>query len=139
MRILLFMLSLAVSGCSPENTPAPLDPAPPAAPRPPSRSERAKPIKSFAVYTLSRGTGVPAEAREVLEQVTNLVEADRNRGVKVTIQTTRIGIEGEQRLCAEYEDPREGTRAWEQARAIAGGVDLVNLVAEPCQKKEETP
>lgn len=82
---------------------------------------------------------MPPEARDALEQVTNLVESDRNRGVKVTIQTTRIGLEGEKRLCAEYEDPREGTRAWESARAIVKGVDLVNLVAEPCEKKEETP
>jgi hypothetical protein len=82
---------------------------------------------------------VPAEAREALEQVTNLVESDRQRGVKVTFETTRIGLEGEQRLCAEYEDPAERARAWERASAIVKGVDLVNLVAEPCQKKEETP
>ena len=82
---------------------------------------------------------MPSEAREALEQVTNLVESDRKRGVKVTVQTTPIGIEGERRLCAEYEDPREGTRAWERAGAIVKGVDLVNLVAETCQKKEETP
>ncbi len=82
---------------------------------------------------------MPPAAREVLEQVTSLVEEDRKRGVKVTSEITYIGLEGEKRLCAEYEDPKEGTRAWERAGAIAGGVDLVNLVAEPCRKKEETP
>ncbi len=140
MRLFLFMLSVFVSGCGrePATAPAPATTsttattAVPAAPRSPSRSNRAKPIKSFTVYTLSRGTGVPPEARDVLEQVTNLVEADRKRGVKVTIQTARIGIEGEQRLCAEYEDAQEGARAFERARAIAAGVDLVHLVAEPC-------
>jgi hypothetical protein len=107
-----------------------------------------KPIKSFAVYTLSRGKGVPPEAREALEQVTNVVESDRKRGVRVTVETTRIGIEGEKRMCVEYQDPRDGARAWERASAIVKGVDLVNLVAEPCaspatntetQKEEENP
>ena len=88
---------------------------------------------------MSRGTGVPPAAREALEQVTNLVDSDRQRGVKVTFEITRIGLEGEQRLCAAYEDPAEGTRAWKRAGAIVKGVDLVNLVAEPCQKEEETP
>jgi hypothetical protein len=82
---------------------------------------------------------VPAAAREALEQVTKLVESDRKRGTNVTFATTRNGLEGEQRLCAEYEDAREGTRAWEAAGAIVKGVDLVNLVAAPCQKKEEIP
>jgi hypothetical protein len=73
--------------------------------------------------------------------------------VRVTVETTRIGIEGEQRMCVEYEDPTDGARAWERASAIVKGVDLVNLVAEPCaspasntetqnsetQKEEETP
>ncbi len=108
-------------------------PAPePTAPRSPSTSGRVKPVKSFAVYTLSRGTGVPSAAREALEQVTNLVESDRKRGVRLTVETTRIGIEGEKRICVEYGDPRDGARAWERASAIVKGVDLVNLVAEPC-------
>jgi hypothetical protein len=105
-------------------------------------------VKSFAVYSLSRGKGVPPEAREALEQVTNLVESDRKRGVRLTVETTRIGLEGEKRMCVEYEDPRDGARAWERASAIVKGVDLVNLVAEPCvspatatetQKEEENP
>jgi hypothetical protein len=88
---------------------------------------------------VSYGSGVPPAAREALEQVTKIVESDRKRGVKVTFETTRNGLEGEQRLCAEYGYPREGTRAWERAGAIAAGVDLLNLVAESCQKKEEAP
>lgn len=120
----------------------------PEAPRAPSRAGRVKPVQSFAVYTLSRGTGVPAEARQALEQVTNVVESDRKRGVRVTVETTRLGLEGEQRMCVEYQNSRDGARAWERASAIVKGVDLVNLVAEPCaspathtetQKEEEKP
>jgi len=88
--------------------------------------------RSFAVYILSRGTGVPPEARAAQLKVQKLAEADRDRGLTVSIETTRIGIEGERRLCVTYKDSRNGARAFERARAIVKGVDLVNLVAEPC-------
>jgi hypothetical protein len=105
-------------------------------------------INSFAIYALSRARGVPPEAREALRQVQELVETDQKRGVSVTLETTRIGIEGETRVCVEYRDPGDGTRAYERAKEIVQGVDLVNLVAEPCadpasqtaiQNEEEEP
>lgn len=89
-------------------------------------------VKSFAVYALSRGKGVPPAARAAFRKVQDLVEADRKRGVKVTITTTRIGIEGEMKLCADYKDSRAGTEAFRRASVIVKGVDLVNLKAEPC-------
>jgi len=101
--------------------------------------------KSFAVYTLSRGAGVPAEAEEAQLKVQKLAEADRKRGMTVSIETTRIGIEGERRLCIAYQDSSNGARALARARAILKGVGLVNLVVEPCtpassktRKKEQT-
>jgi hypothetical protein len=75
---------------------------------------------------------VPEKAREVLEQVRKLAEADQRRGLKVTIQASRIGLEGETRICVEYGDPDAASRALERAKALARGVDLVNLVVEPC-------
>jgi len=95
--------------------------------------------KMFAIYTMSRGRGVPPEAREAEQQVQKLAESDRDRGLRVTVQTTRIGIEGERRLCVTYEDAKEGTRALERARAIVKGVDLVNLVEEPCKPPPPKP
>ena len=89
-------------------------------------------MRSFAVYTLSRGTGVPAAAREAHQKVQELVESDRGRGVDVTVQATPIGIEGERRLCVTYADSQEAARALERVRAIVQGVDLVNVVVEPC-------
>jgi hypothetical protein len=100
--------------------------------------------RSFAVYSLSRGTGVPPEASEAQLKVQKLAEADRARGVTVSIETTRIGIEGERRLCVAYRDSRNAARALARARVIVKGIGLVNLVVEPCtpapskiQKKEE--
>jgi hypothetical protein len=96
----------------------------------PDRGERA--TRSFAVYTLSRAKGVPPEAREAQLKVQKLAEADRDRGLSVSIETTRIGIEGERRLCVAYQDPQHGARALARARVVVKGVDLINLVVEPC-------
>jgi hypothetical protein len=112
---------------TPEPTPKP-DRSPGTAAKPSSRS--------FAVYVLSRAKGVPPEAREALRRVREMVEADRNRGLAVRVQTTRIGIEGETRLCAEYDDPKDAAQAIERASALVKGVDLTNLVVEPCEKSE---
>jgi hypothetical protein len=105
-------------------------------------------LRSFSVYALSRGKGVPREARDALAKVREAVEADRGRGVRVSVQSTRLGLEGETRLCATYADPRDAARAYERTQALVKGVDLVNLVAEPCesggpepstQRQEEKP
>ena len=91
---------------------------------------------------------MPPEAQEALRQVREMVEADQKQGMNVSVETTRIGIEGETRLCVEYKDSGEGARAYKRAEAIVRGVDLVNLVAEPCaipapqtgmKKEEENP
>lgn len=125
----------STSAPPPSTTTVDTQPPPPVTntpkPQPPRSAARA-PIKSFAVYALSRGKGVPPEAREALRKVVELAEEDQRRGVKVTVTTTRIGIEGETRVCIAYEDPQEGARAYERARAIVKNVDLVNLAVEPC-------
>jgi hypothetical protein len=108
---------------------------PPAKPQPRGRQGQDRSrlgIKSFAVYALSRGRGVPPEARAAQLEIQKLLEADRDLGLTVSVETTRIGLEGERRLCVTYKDNRDGARAFERARAIVKGVALVNLVAEPC-------
>jgi hypothetical protein len=95
--------------------------------------------RSFAVYALSRGKGVPPEARRVLDEVQDLVDEDRRRGVAVKSRRTRIGLEGETRLCIEYEDPEPARKAQRRARDIVEGVDLVNLVVGPCDESRSQP
>jgi len=121
----------------PASSPGPTAKQPPPAAQPtkppPSRGGQGEEgVRSFAVYALSRGSGVPAAAREAQQKVQELVEFDRSRGVVVTVQGTRIGIEGERRLCLTYADPQEAARALERVRAMVQGVDLVNVVVEPC-------
>jgi hypothetical protein len=112
--------------------PRPTPPRPEPAPQPA--------IRSFYVEALSRGKGVPREARDALTAVQRAVRADEERGVSVRIHDIKkIGFEGDSRLCVDYSDARDGTRAWERAQAIVKGIELVNLIAEPCEKSGEEP
>lgn len=88
--------------------------------------------KAFQLTILSRGSGVPAAARDAAQHVQGLVDVDRARGVRVTAETTRLGIEGERRLCVTYESAAEGGRMLERVRELVKGIDLVNLVEGPC-------
>jgi hypothetical protein len=105
----------------------------------PNEGEPSSAPRSFAVYALSRGKGVPAEARRALDDVQKLVDEDRRRGVAVESRRTRIGLEGETRLCVEYEDPEPARKAQRRARDIVEGVDLVNLVVGPCDESRSQP
>jgi len=96
-------------------------------------------VPSFALYTLSRGKGVTPEAREALQKVEKLLEADREHGVSVRIGKKRIGLEGETRLCAGYDDRHAGARAYERVKEIVHGVELMNLVIEPCEASTDQP
>ncbi len=89
---------------------------------------------------------MPAEARDALKKVEGLVDEDRAKGLKVNVETKRIGLEGERRLCVTYEKPADGVKALERVRTIVKGIDLVNVVEEPCTsppatgpKKEDLP
>ena len=98
--------------------------------RPPA--EAAPKPASFAVYALSRGKGVPPEADDALRRVREMVGGDKGSGVRVQMTTTRVGLEGETRLCLEYQDAGEAARALPRIRSLVEGVDLVNLVVEAC-------
>ena len=96
-----------------------------------------EPLTTFVLYVLSRGKGVPDEAWEALGKVRALAETDREKGVAVTIQEKRIGLEGERRLCIEYEEKKEARRTYDRAKALVEGVDLARLEIETCAEPEE--
>lgn len=93
------------------------------------------PHNSFALYALSRGKGVPAPARQAMERVHGLLEEAKQRGDVRRLMQTRIGLEGETRLCAEFTTPEAVRDVWAQVRRIVEGTELVNLVIEPCTKR----
>ncbi|MGH8611795.1 MAG: hypothetical protein ACREYF_07065 [Gammaproteobacteria bacterium] len=90
------------------------------------------PRRSFAVYALSRGHGVPEAAREVLRKVRAWLDQAKQAGSVVDIRQTRIGVEGETRMCAEFADSESAQAMLKRVRALAEGIELMNLVVEPC-------
>ena len=101
-------------------------------------SQEKAPVTAFAVLALSRGKGVPPEARDALAKVAEMAEADKSRGVKVETRRTPIGLEGETRLCVEYQDAADARRGLEKAEELVKDVDLVNLVPGPCGEDRKT-
>lgn len=111
-----FILMGASKGCAEAKPPETLAPAP----------------QSIAVYALSRGKGVPDQAREVLAQSRTLLKAAQERGEVLRVVEQRIGIEGETRLCAEFSHAESAGTIIEQIQQLGQGVDLINVKVEPC-------
>jgi hypothetical protein len=87
----------------------------------------------FAVYALSRGKGVPDATRAAFVQIRELFGALRREGRITRLHETRLGLEGETRLCVEFKDPRAAADALGRVRKIAAGVELLNVVEEACK------
>lgn len=90
---------------------------------------------SFAVYSLSRGKGVPEPARDLLRQARALLDEAKQQGTEVTIRHMRIGLEGETRLCAAFADPMAARDMLARIRELARDVELVNVAIESCSEK----
>jgi hypothetical protein len=88
--------------------------------------------RSFALYALSRGKGVPEGARAALARAESMLEELQASGADITVSEERIGLEGETRLCATFADESLAEEALERLRRLVSGVDLVNLAEEPC-------
>jgi hypothetical protein len=95
--------------------------------------ERAGPA-AFAVYALSRGRGVPEATARAWHAVRTMLEDAQREGKVAQLQQTRIGLEGEVRLCAEFSDAARAREMLERVREIGKGVDLLNVVEEPCSR-----
>jgi hypothetical protein len=87
---------------------------------------------SFAVSALSRGRGVPPPTRAAWQAVWAMLEVARREGKVTRLQQTRIGLEGEVRLCAEFSDPAHARELLARARQIVEGVELINVAEESC-------
>ena len=110
------LLIEAAAGCAEINARESMAPGPP----------------SFSVYALSRGKGVPDEAREALDRSRRLLKRAQEQGEVKKIVEQRIGLEGETRLCVEFSDEQAANRFFGQIQHFSNGVDLVNVKKEPC-------
>lgn len=97
-----------------------------------ARESMAPGPSSFSVYALSRGKGVPDEAREVLGYARQILKQGQKQGEVKRLVDRRIGLEGETRLCAEFADEHAADRFFDQLHRRSLGVDLVNIKKEMC-------
>jgi hypothetical protein len=89
-------------------------------------------LQSFAFYALSRGKGLSEEGRKVLEDFRELLRGMKAEGQVVEVSDSRIGLEGETRICAKFASSDLAEKVWMQMRRLSVGVDLVQLKAEKC-------
>ena len=117
--LLLAMLILMIeagAGCAEINIPAP----------------KVSVSSSFSVYALSRGKGVPDEARRVLDRARQILKQGQEQGEVKRLVDRRIGLEGGTRLCAEFADDPAADRFFNQLHRLSLGVDLVNIKKKTC-------
>jgi outer membrane biosynthesis protein TonB len=113
-------------------------PEPSSKPQETAGNEQAAPEKkdpeptSVTITTLSKGRGVPAPTRDAYKQIRGLLEEQQNQSAVTNIDTQRIGIEGEMRMCAEFRDRDQAEYTLEQIRKISADVELINVVEGPC-------
>jgi hypothetical protein len=93
------------------------------------------PRPSVALYALSRGRGVPEPTRTAWQAAWSLLESARRDGKVARLEQARIGLEGEVRLCAEFDDPQAAQELMDRIRTIVRDVELLNLVEEPCSSR----
>jgi hypothetical protein len=117
---LVLIACLGANGCvRPASEPATLGTSAP------SRS-------SFSVYALSKGKGVPERSQQAFQQARALLEDAQRQGKIVQLKQARVGLEGETRLCAEISSPTVAQELFEQIRKLSEGIELLNVVMEPC-------
>lgn len=89
---------------------------------------------SFSVYILSRGKGVPAEARSSFDQIyQELLELQR-QGKLNYLKKEVIGLEGERRICAEFTDSETARLLFLRIKKLAREIDLFDVTSESCAK-----
>lgn len=94
---------------------------------------------TVAIYMLSKGRGVPEPTREAYRRIRSLLEQQQAAGNVSDISTRRLGIEGETRLCAQFTDTAQAQAALRDIRKLASGVELLNVVEEPCANTKGDP
>jgi hypothetical protein len=95
----------------------------------------AKSKPEFALYALSRGKGVPEPTRDAFNKARNMLVNARARGEVVSLAETRIGLEGETKLCVQAKDASASRKLQGRVRQIGQDVDLFNVVEEACSSK----
>ncbi len=94
---------------------------------------------SFAVYTLSRGAGVPEEALKALFEFEAEAKKMHETGAVLAVSKKRLGLEGEMKVCCKFKSAAEAKKAWSDITKKINGVDLIRLAVESCDAPSSMP
>jgi hypothetical protein len=89
-------------------------------------------LQSFALYALSRGRGLSESGQRAIADFRELLRNMRAEGYVIEVSDTRIGIEGETRICAQFASPELAGKVWMQMQRSLVAADLVQLKPERC-------
>jgi hypothetical protein len=89
-------------------------------------------LQSFALYALSRGRGLSESGQRAIAEFRELLSNLKAEGHLIEVSDTRIGIEGETRICASFTNRELAGKVWMQMQRSLVGADLVQLKAEKC-------
>lgn len=92
--------------------------------------------RGFTVLALSRGSGVPKSTVDGFVKIMALLQDARQAGANIQIATDKIGLEGETRLCVDLTDPNLGGKLFTQINELTQGLELINVINEPCGAKQ---
>jgi hypothetical protein len=90
---------------------------------------------TVVVLALSRGRGVPQDARGALAAIEDVANVARGKGDIVSVTREVIGLEGETRLCIVFRDESALVAVRKEIRDLASGVDLLTVSEENCAVK----
>lgn len=102
-----------------------------------TQDERADQSLSFAVYALSKGAGVPKEARLGLHWSEATLRKAKASGISLRMEKQVLGIEGEQRLCVTVANSAIGRELLARIRSHTRGVPLFRVELESCHHDEK--
>lgn len=83
---------------------------------------------------LSRGKGVPADARTAFDRVYQDLSELKRQGKMTYLRKEVIGLEGERRICAEFTDSETAYLLFTRIKQLAMETDLFEVHEESCAK-----
>jgi hypothetical protein len=90
---------------------------------------------SIEILALSRGRGVPDEARAALESIKSVVVRLQREGSVIASEEAVIGLEGETRLCVVFKDQAAARTTQTELTKIGAAIDLLEIRNVMCGPK----